>query len=72
MQLGELERLDGIVREAEALTMAERNAMAFNEPQRLERERHRWRAHAGLLTPIAETFAKARELALKVEAQRDN
>jgi hypothetical protein len=49
--------------------MAERNAMAFNEPQRLVRERDRFRAQAGLLTPVAEAFAKARELAMKIESQ---
>ena len=68
--MGDLERMERIGREADAITLAERTAMAFHEPRKLDRERQRWKAHAGLLTPIAEAFAKARELAQKVEAQR--
>lgn len=68
--MADLERLDSVEREAEALTAAQRAAYAFNEPRRLEGEWHNFRSRVGLLMPVREAFAKAKELVAKVEAQQ--
>ena len=69
--MADLERLDRVEREAEALTAATRAAYAFNDPRRLDREWHNFQSRAGLLQPVREAFARAKELVAQVEAQRN-
>jgi hypothetical protein len=59
MELMELGRLDRVERDGEALTLAERIALAFNDPKRLDRERQQFLARAGLVHPREDAMTAA-------------
>ena len=57
--LAELEEMDALMRDGEALQAAERTAMAFHEPARLATERTDLRRRAGLEMPAQEAMDRA-------------
>jgi hypothetical protein len=57
--LAEIEDMDALMRDGEGLQAAERTAMAFHEPARLQAERTELRRRAGLEMPAQDAMDRA-------------
>lgn len=65
--LMDLEQIEDMEREAEALVVAERTAMAWHNPKLLERERHRLQLKLTVAGQVESAFAAAQRITEKLQ-----